>query len=299
MQEILIVIASGLKLDAEQFLADFKNGEDFLSEKEIAAKLREFIPGKITAALDTAKKVGRSEVNKRYSRLIKDSGFENPDSLEGDALLTAFLAWKDEQAASVDGDPKTMSREELLKLPAVKGIVNEVTAKAGEKFAAEKKALEETVKAAENTRKRLLLDKHLVSTAEKGRVNLGDTPEMKAARLNILKSQIDLNRIEIGEGEALKFLGSDGYEADLEKEILSLAGAAFGIVKQDPNKSGANPTQGGAKGANGNGEYVPQFTFPGGKAEFESAYMKADPQLRLQLRKDYNFQQEQQAAAGK
>jgi len=128
MEEILKAIASGLKLDSEQFLADFKQGEGFISEKEAAEKLAAFIPEKVKAANETAKKVGRSEVNKRFSRLIKDSGFENPEALEGEPLFSAFLEWKGE-GQHIEGEPGKLSKEELLKLPVVKSIVQEVTAK--------------------------------------------------------------------------------------------------------------------------------------------------------------------------
>ena len=294
MEEILKAIASGLKLDAEQFIADFKQGEGFISEKEAAEKLAAFIPEKVKAANETAKKVGRSEVNKRFSRLIKDSGFENPEALEGEPLFSAFLEWKGE-GQHIDGEPGKLSKEELLKLPVVKSIVQEVTAKAGERLASEKAEWEKKVKAAENTRKGILLDKTLLSVLEKGKVNLGDTPEQKAVRLDFLKSRVNLDRVEIGEGDAIKFLGDDGYEADFEKEFLPVAQTAFGVVTQDKNKGGSG-AQGSGAGA-GSGKHTPTYTFATQK-DFSDAMLKeTDPQKRGAMANDW-LEQQQKTAAG-
>lgn len=294
MEKLLKVIASGFKLDAEQFLADFKNGDDFISEDDAAAKLAAFIPEKVKAANEGAKKVGRSEVQKRFSRLIKDSGFENPEALEGEPLLTAFVEWKGEQTAHIDGEPGKLSKEELLKLPVVKGIVQEVTAKAGERFATEKAEWEKKVKAAENTRKGILLEKNLLSVLEKGKVNLGDTPETRAVRLDFLKSRVNLDRVEIGEGDAIKFLGDDGYEADFEKEFLPVAQTAFGIVTQDKNKGGSG-AQGSGAGA-GNGKTTPTYTFAT-EADFSNTMLKeTDPAKRGAMANDWL--QQQKTAAG-
>jgi len=302
MKEILEAIASGLKLDAEQFFADFKNGDDFISEKEAAAKLATFIPEKVKAANEGAKKVGRSEVNKRFSRLIKDSGFENPDSLEGEPLLTAFLEWKSEQSQHVDGDPGKMSREDLLKLPVVREILKEGERKASEKWTAEKTAFEARVAQAENTRKGFLLDKTLVSILEKGKVNLGDTPEQKALRLDFLKSRVDLGRLEIGDGDTLKFLDRDGYEADFEKEFLPVAQTAFGIVTQDKNKGGSG-AQGSGTGGNRQGEkHTPIHQFPEGSKTFDALIFNAkNATERAEIHRDWHFLQKQESekAAGK
>lgn len=293
MEDILKAIASGLKLDAEQFLADFKNGDDFVSEKEAADKLAAFIPDKVKAANETAKKVGRSEVQKRFSRLIKDSGFDNPDNAEGDALLAAFIEWKGE-AQHVEGDPKGMSKEELLKIPQVQSIVKEVKGKEAERFAAEKSNWENKIKAAENTRKGLLLDKTLVQLLEKGKINLGDTPETKAVRLEFLKSRVNLDRVEIGESDALKFLDNDGYETDFEKEFLPIAQTAFGVVTQDKSKGGSG-AQGSGAGGNGGGGTKVTIAAGTSPKDFDTQFMAAKPEDRPGLMKAW---MEQQKAAG-
>jgi len=292
MEEILKAVASGLKLDAEQFLADFKNGDDFIPEKEVAAKLAAFIPDKVKAANETAKKVGRSEVNKKLSRLITQSGFENPESLEGEPLFTAFVEWKGEQTQHIDGDPAKLSKDDLLKLPIVKSIVQEVTAKAGEKFTAEKKALEDRVTLAENTRKGFLVEKQMLGFLEKAKVNLGDTPEQKSLRLELLRSRIPLSKIEIGENDSVKLLGADGYETDFEKAVTEIAIPVFGVVTQDKNKGGSG-AQGSASGGNA-GKTGPTFTFAS-EGDFNAQFFKATPADRAVMLNDWTEQQKKAA----
>lgn len=293
MEEILKAIASGLKLDAEQFLADFKNGDDFIPEKEVAAKLAAFIPDKVKAANDNSKKVGRSEVNDKLLKIIKKSDFEVPEGLQGDALLQSFLDWKDEQAAGHTGDdPKAMTKDDLLRLPIVRSIVQEVTAKAGEKFTAEKKALEDRVTLAENTRKGFLVEKQMLGFLEKAKVNLGDTPEQKSLRLELLRSRIPLSKIEIGENDSVKLLGADGYETDFEKAVTEIAIPVFGVVTQDKNKGGSG-AQGSATGGNA-GKTGPTFTFAS-EGDFNAQYFKASPTDRATMFNDWTEQQKKAA----
>lgn len=296
MQETFLkAVASGLKLDAAKFFADFKNGDDWKTESEIAEQLADFISEKVKAANETARKTGRSESSGKVARLIKSSGFENPDGLQGDELLKSFLEWKDEQSQHIDGDPTKLSKEELLKVPQVRAIVSEVTAKAGEKFAAEKSEWEKKVKAAENTRKGMLLEKSLLSVLEKGKVNLGDTPEQKSVRLDFLKSRVNLDRIEIGDGDALKFLDESGYESDFEKEVLPIAQTAFGIVTQDKNRGGSGAQGSGAAGANGQAGTKVSIAAGTTQRDFDAQFMSAKPEDRPALMKAWN---EQKQAAG-
>ena len=286
-------IAPALQLDATKFLADFKDGEGWISEEEATERVKSVIAEKFKAAKDVARKQGRKELDDKYSRIIKNSGFENPDGLEGEAKFAAFIEWKDEQAQHIDGDPSKLSQQELLKQPAVKSIISEVTAKERERFATEKAEWEKKVKAAENTRKGILLEKNLLSILEKGKVNLGETPEQKALRLDFLKSRVNLDRVEIGDGDALKFLGEDGYEADFEKEFLPIAQTAFGVVTQDKNKGGSG-AQGSGTGGD-NGKHTPTYTFAT-EADFSNSMLKeTDPAKRGAMANDWLEQQKKAA----
>lgn len=301
MEKILSAVASGLKLDAAKFLADFKNGDDWKTEEEIAEQLADFVSDKVKAANETARKTGRSESAQKIARLVKNSGFENPDNLQGDALFSAFIEWKDEQAAQhVDGDPAKFSKEDLLKLPTVKGIVSEVTAKAVEKFAAEKKALEERVQQSEGTRVRMLARSKVLTIAEKAKINMGESAEQKNLRVDLIMSRFPISQFEVGENDAIKFLGADGYESDFEKAVNDIAIPAFGVVTQDKNRGGSG-AQGSGNGTGGNAsEYKPVHTFTG-EADFNAKVVNAKDNVeRNQLWKDWRFQQAtEKEAAGK
>lgn len=294
MQKILEEIASSIQYDATKFLADFKNGDEWISEEEMAEKIQSVLAEKFKAAKDAARKQGRKEVTDKVSRIVKNSGFDNPDGLEGDALFSAFIEWKGEQSAHIEGDPRKMSREELLKVPAVQAIVKEVKSKEAEHFAVEKGEWEKKVRAAENTRKSLLLDKTLLQVLEKGKINLGETPETKAVRLGFLKSGINLDRVEIGDDGNLKFLDNDGYETDFEKEFLPVAQTAFGVVTQDKNRGGSG-AQGSGSGGNGAGGT--KVTIAAGTTiqELDKMVMAAKPEDREPIKRAWL---EQQKAAG-
>ncbi len=294
MEEILKAVASGLKLDAAKFLADFQNGDDWKPESEIAETLGDFISDKVKAANETARKTGRSESSAKIARLIKNSGFEIPEGLQGDALLSAFLEWKDEQSQHVEGDPKGMTKEELLKVPQVQAIVKEVKGKEAERFSVEKSEWEKKVKAAENTRKAVLLDKTLLSMLEKGKINMGDTAETKAVRLDFLKSRVNLDRVEIGDGDTLKFLDADGFETEPEKDLLPIAQTAFGVVRQDNNRGGSG-AQGSGAGANGGGGTKVTIAAGTSQRDFDAQFMAAKPEDRPALMKAWNDQQKQAA----
>jgi hypothetical protein len=293
-ETFLKAVASGLKLDAAKFFADFKNGDDWKPETEIAEQLADFISDKVKAANETARKTGRSESSGKVARLIKSSGFENPDGLQGDELLKSFLEWKDEQSQHIEGDPAKLSKEELLKVPLVQAIVKEVKGKEAERFTAEKSEWEKKVKAAENTRKGMLIEKNLLSILEKGKVNLGDTPEQKSVRLDFLKSRVNLDRVEIGDGDALKFLDESGYESDFEKEVLPIAQTAFGIVTQDKNKGGSGAQGSGTAGADRKDKswhITPATTL----RELDAQVLAADPKDRADIKRAWNEQQKQAA----
>lgn len=293
MEDILKAIASGLKLDAAKFLADFKNGDDFKGESEIAETLTSFISEKVKAANETARKAGRSESSAKVARLVKNSGFENPDGLQGDALLTAFLEWKDEQSQPVEGDPKGMTKQDLLKLPVVRELLQEGERKASEKWAAEKKEFEAKVEAANNTRKKILLRRTLEEMSAKAKLNMGETPETKAVRLDFLESRVDFSRLEVGEKDSLKYLDSEGFETELDKEVLPLAVTAFGIVTQDPKRGGSGAQGSRGNGGNGDGKDRTVFDSP---QTFDKAFLaETDPAKRAKMQGDW-IQQQKEAA---
>ena len=127
---------------------------------------------------------------------------------------------------------------------------------------------------------------------EKAKVNLGDTPEQKSLRLELLRSRIPLSKIEIGENDSVKLLGSDGYETDFEKAVTDIAIPVFGVVTQDKSKGGSG-AQGSASGGNA-GKTGPTFTFAS-ETDFNTQFFKATPADRAMMLNDWTEQQKKAA----
>lgn len=300
MQEKIIgAIASALNVDATELTAALKDGDKWLAEDSFSETLSEKVSEAVKAAKADQHKRAQREVWGLVEKEFKNAGFDNGEKLQGKALVTAFAQSNNVGDAPEGKAPAEFSREELVKLPVVKTLLQEREAKAAEKWAAEKKEFEAKMQAAEKTRKSLLLDKTLLASLEKGKINLGDTPEQKALRLNILKSQIDFSRIELGENDTLRYLDADGLTSDLEKEILPVAQTAFGVVTQDKNRGGGGAN--GSQGAGGSGageKYTPTYTF-GDEAAFNKQFSaEVDPAKRATMRKDRQLELTKETAAG-
>lgn len=292
MQEkIAGAIASALSLDASELTAALKDGDKWLADESFFETLSDKVSEAVKAAKADQHKRAQREVWGLVEKQLKGVGFPNDEKLQGKDLIAAFAESHKGGEPPEGKTPGEFSREEILKLPVVKTLLQEREAKAAEKWSNEKKEFEAKVQAAEKTRKSLLLDKTLLATLEKGKVNLGDTPEQKALRLNILKSQIDFNRIEVGDNDDLRYLDADGLTADFEKEVLPIAQTAFGLRVQDPKKGGAGAN--GSVTPNGGNENLPKF---GSEAEFNKAYAtESDAAKRATMRQGWI---QQQAAAG-
>ena len=238
-------------------------------------------------------------MSKRYARLIKDSGFENSDGLEGEALFSAFLEWKVE-AAHVDGDVKGMTKEELLKHPVVKTIVNEVKEREKSVFAQKEKEYSEKIAKAEMTRSDMLLEKYIRDQASKNKAKLGEDPETENLRITAIKAVLPQKR-QINDSGELVFLGDDGYERTDVDSVFAKAVNAFGYVqKQDPKKEGAGANGSRSSGnAGGGANDVPQYTFANGLKDLDTYLRGAkDNTDRAQIHKDWKFHQEKTTAAG-
>ena len=148
MSEILYKgLAAPLKLDADEWIASLKDdGGEWLADEKIAkivvAKFTEAATAATESARDIAHRKGQSEMSTKFLKLIKNSGFENPDNLKGDELFEAYAAWKSESAS---GQPPSATpieqwtREDLEKLPIVKSLKLEAVQIGAQKYEALKK----------------------------------------------------------------------------------------------------------------------------------------------------------------
>lgn len=312
-EELLKGIASAFKIQADEWIATLKDGDDWLSEKEIATKVSQLISEKVTAAKKESRGSGQAEQNAKFSKIIKSEGFENPDGLQGDALLSAFLAWKDEQIVpNLDAPVDQLDREALLKLPLVKEIIIQTkqdSGKGNEKLKAEFEAYKLSVereRAKYNEERALDISKrHLGDALRKGNVILKvdglDVSEQD--RIDLIFDTIRL-REKIGlnaNGEPI-FLGEDGEQkrdefgnvVNYNDVVIKYGKSAFGISAQDPSHSGANPPQG--QSSTGKTDYVPKYRF-GTVQEFDNKLMTTtDNAERLELSRSKQFLLEQKAA---
>ena len=300
MEKTILGIASALKLDAAEFTAALKDGDKWIADEAMAEKISEVLSERFAAATSTNRKAGQKEINDKIKRFVKRQGFEIPEGLQGEELLSAYNEWKEEELSKVGSDGKTpgeMSKEELSKLPIVRSLIKEREDFVQKKFEADKADLEKRVEIAEMTRKRTLVNKTMAKLLDDAKINLGDDPATREARIALIEARIPYGKIKTTDDDNVQMLDDDGFDADFKSFVLGIATPSFGIVKQDPKKGGANPTQGGAAGAAGNGEYVPKYTFAQQK-DFDTAYgAAADNAERFQMLKDWRHQQE--AAAGK
>ena len=174
-------IAVAFKINPDEFIATLKDGDDWLSEDAISDKITDLVSTKVTAAKTDSRKSGQAEQNAKILKIVKASGFENTDNLQGADLLTAFTAWKDEQIAPPTGDTPVdqMDKETLLKLPIVKSLVLEAKQESGrgveavkQQFDAYKAQVEQDNVKRERERAINVAERHTEEAARKGNIVL-------------------------------------------------------------------------------------------------------------------------------
>lgn len=312
-EELLKAIAAAFKINADEWIATLKDGDDWLSDDVIKGEVSKLISEKVTAAKTQSRKSGQAEQNAKVLKFVKTAGFENPDGLQGDELLTAFNAWKDEQVVSQTGDtpPDQMDKETLAKLPIVKSLILEARQESGKgnealkaEFAQYKAQVEAEKKSFEQERVWDISEKWIEQEARKGNVNLkvegSDISEAERIKsiVNIIRYT---KKVGLNANKEPVFLGDDGEQLKDEfgnaipfsDIVLSVAKPLYGIKKQDPNHEGANPPQNGSHGQNG--AYVPKYRFKD-QAEYDKFKMETvDGAERLEATKSWQFAQEKAA----
>lgn len=311
-EQLLKAIAVAFKINADEWIATLKDGDDWLSDEQIGTEVSKLITEKVTAAKKQSRASGQGEQNAKVLKAVKAAGYENPDNLQGDELISAFIVWKDEQVAPPTGDTPAdqMDKETLLKLPIVKTLILEAKQESGkgnEKLKADFEAykLEVERERAKNREERAL-DIAKLRNAEslrKGNVVLKVDGISEEERIEAVMDRIRL-REKIGldsKGEPI-FLGEDGEQRKDEfgnlipfsEIVVSYGKAMFGIAKQDQNHEGANPPANSGQGQNG--AYVPKYRLAN-IADYDEKYMQtSDPAERLEIAKSKQFHE--QRAAG-
>ena len=312
--QLLKAIAGAFKINADEWIAQLKDGDDYLPEKEVTAKVVQLITERVTAAKTDSRKSGQAEQNAKILKFVKSTGFENPENLQGQELLTAYNEWKDEQVVPPTGDtpPEQMDKDALLKLPLVREAIlqaKQESGKGNEKLKADFEAYKSEVEKERNKYKQdraLDISKRQIAEAlRKGNVNLKvDGLEVSEdARIDSIFDIIRLReKIGLDAKDNPVFLGDDGEQKKDEfgnaipfsDVVIGYGKSIYGIATQNPEHGGANPPVNGA--ANGKTDYVPPFRFATLKEYDDRMMVAADPKERLDLAKSRQFHE--QKAAG-
>lgn len=302
-------IASALSLDVSEFTAALKDGDKWLADDELAAKIGDLTAQQVKAAKEAQHKRGQRETWTAIEKRLKAQGFTNEEKLQNLALLDAFFDGYTPEKAPEGKEPAQFTKDELVKLPTVKSLMQEAKAEAGKAFEALKSEYETAKTTWQKQRVSDVAKRRLVEHLEEGKVvlDLPGSNVSKSKRVEAIASMLNWSEIGLDKNGEPIFVDADGNpktddfgkQIDFKKHVLSIGSELFGVLKQDPAKGGANPTQGGAAGAaGGNGEYTPKYTFATQK-DFDTAYRGvSEASERFQMMKDWKHQQ-QEAAAGK
>lgn len=319
MSEILAKgAASALKIDADELIASLKtDGGEWLPEekiaKEIIARFTEAATAATESARDIAHRKGQSEMSTKFSKLIKNSGFENPENLKGDDLLEAYAAWKSESASGQSSTATPLeqwTREDLERLPIVKTLKLEAVQIGAQKFDALKKDYETTQAEFEKFKRGVvesetdaIARKRFEAALEKGNVILQpegldiDRNERIEAAYHRFKAKYkvglkDKNPIFVNdEGEEVLDLAF-GKPLDYDEVAVNVAKLMYGVSAQNSNHSGSGIQQSG----NGKpGSYTPTMRFNSQREKDDYVMSEADPNKRLEAEKSWQHQTEKAA----
>lgn len=311
MEKTILGIASALKLDAPAFVATLKDSDGkWIADDEMAEKFEAIIQERFAAARTTNKKAFQGEYNTLLQKFVKGRGFDNVDNLSGKELLEAYAAWADEsQPAGADGRKAAeMTLDELAKTPVGKQLIAKSKEEAGKAYQQLQGEYESAKKKWTTERVSDVAKRRMLEHLEEAKVMLevqGSTVS-RAKRVEAISSLLNFSELGLNEKGEPVFVDADGNPKtdefgkpiDFKKHVVGLGSELYGIVKQDPNKGGANPPQSGPGGAAGQGTGHVRKYFPDTPEKYEEMRRTLPTTEYAQLRTDWNLQQ-QEMAAGK
>lgn len=318
MSEILAKnVASVLNLDADEFISTLKVGDEFLPEEKIAkiivAKFSEASTAATRDAVETARRKGQSEETKRLKQLVKKAGFENPDNLIGEELFEAFVSWKDENAPTGNGlKLDELGKDELVKLPVVKSLIEERIQTGALKYEALKKDLdtkltefEQFKQSVEQGKIQSVVKARVEQAVKKGNVILQvegldiDPNERVTAVFERLWSREKFGLDQHGNPVILDAEGypktdpAFGGPISFDDAVLGVAKPMFGTSTQNPTHQGSGIPQNrpGQPAA-----WTPTMRLFANQQEKDNYVMnEPDPAKRLEASRTWQYQQEKAA----
>lgn len=300
LDKILGAIASRLQIDADEFIASLKEGENW--KEDAVETVGTIISDHIKSAKDQQHKRGTREYEDRIVKHIKAQGFSNPEGKKGTELIEAYQEWVKAQAIDDDGTggkkPAELTEAELMKLPAFKTALaaklqaaqQEVDAVRAEFETYKGKEARKTVEQiADQKMLEILTAKNAVLESEA----LGVTKDERLAKF---KKMLPYDRMRLSEdGKEIIMLDEDGEPLQnnlgkpitYESVVLSEWGPAFGFHKQDPKKGGPTP---GLRDKTKEGEGAMRFD----SADDFNKYISSEPDAtkRFEAQKAYLAQTE-------
>ena len=309
-EKVIGAIASALSLDASEFTAALKDGDKWLADDALADKIGELAAAQVKAAKEAQHKRGQRETWTAVEKRLKAQGFENAEKLQNVAMLDAFFEAYGPEKAPEGKTPEQFTKEDLVKLPIVKSLMQEAKAEAGKQYDTLKNEYETAKKDWQKQRVQDVAKRKMIEYLEEGKIllDLPGSTVNKAKRVEAISAMLNWSEIGVNDKGEVVFGDADGNvktddfgkALDFKKQVVSIGTELFGVLKQDPTKAGAQPSGSGAAGAagGGNGQHVQKYTFAT-QADFDKAMLgTADNAERFQMLKDWQHQQ-QQAAAGK
>ncbi len=308
-EKVIIALASALQMNATEFTAALKDGDNLLEGDALADKLKEVAAGRLKAAKEQQYTRGKNEVAKSVGRWAKERGASFEGEKIEDILEAATEAFEQKTSAPPEGnDPSKFSKDELLKLPVVKELLQGARQEAIKPFEAQKETYEAALKKERLARVADIAKREAAEFLEAEKIIL-EIPEMgikKAERLKAIFLNIDFDSLGTDDKGAIIVLDEDGKPKtddfgkpiDFKSIVVNIAEPMFGFRTQNPNHGGANPGT-GASGAQGQGgAYKPTYTFAT-QSDYEKALSnEPDNAKRATMGRDYLLQQQQQKAAG-